>query len=98
MVVAVLVDEGEADVPSEDATIDEGPAEERGFWISSWWDTSKGCTILDTDCRRAATLSVLLFDIGGWDEVEDVFIGGGSTAASEVQGESVSDIGTSVTD
>ena len=34
MVVAVLVDEEEADVPSKDAVIDEGLAEESGFWIS----------------------------------------------------------------
>jgi len=34
IVMAVIVDEEEADIPSEDAAIDEGPAEERGFWIS----------------------------------------------------------------
>ena len=34
------------------------------------------------------------FDISGWDVVKDVFVGSGSTAASEVQGELVSDIST----
>jgi len=34
MVVAVLVDNNKADVPSKDAAIDEGPVEESGFWIS----------------------------------------------------------------
>ena len=36
MVVAVLVVEDEADVPSKDAAIDEGSAKESGFWNSGW--------------------------------------------------------------
>ena len=96
IVMAVIVDEEEADIPSEDAAIDEGPAEERGFWISGWWDASRGCTIPDINCKRAAILFASLFDISGWDEikdeVEDVLVGRGSTAASEVRGEPVSDI------
>jgi len=96
IVVAVIVDEEEADVPSKDAAIDEGPAEERGFWIFSWRDASRGCTIPDTDYKRAAILFASLYDISGWDEVEDevedVLVGRGSTAASEVRGEPVSDI------
>ena len=48
--------------------------------------------IPDTDCKRAAILVASLYDISGWDEVEDVLIGRGSTAALEVRGEPVSDI------
>ena len=70
IVVAVIVDEEEADVPSKDAAIDEGPAEERGFWISGWWDASRGCTIPDINCKRAAILFASLYDISGWNEMK----------------------------
>jgi len=96
MVVAVLVDKDEGDVPSsKDATIDKGPAEESRFWISIWWDASRGCIIPDTDCRRVAFLFVSLLDINNWDAVKDVLIGGGSTGASKVWGKPVSDISKS---
>ena len=84
MVVAVLVVEDEADVPSKDAAIDEGSAKESGFWNSGWWDAKRGCTIPDTNCRRTAILFESSLNISAQDAVEDVVIGGGSTGDSEV--------------